>query len=272
MPYPPSFRSVSQGGLGTHDSGTPPSDDGGGTDAHPPADAHVGDGGCIENPLPRSTCSAGEEACIAGNECCIGYVLVCMGGVWTEQGVGCACKLDAGGPDVVMLPDGGGGEIPTNHRPNDDQCATSPAPGTCNEMTGGGAMCSADTDCTAGTNGRCVESTGGALFCSCTYDTCSTDSDCMTGDLCVCHGSAYTGGEGNTCLPGNCRVDSDCGANGYCSPSEGSGDCGGISGYYCHTSSDTCVNDSDCTQQGADVCEWSATDSRWECTMQLLCG
>jgi len=129
-----------------------------------------------------------------------------------------------------------------------------------------------DSQCTTGTNGRCIESTGGALFCSCTYDTCSVDTDCMSGQLCVCHGSAFTNGAGNTCMTGNCRVDSDCGTNGYCSPSHGTVGCGGISGYYCHTKSDTCVNDADCTGQGLDVCAWSTTDDRWECQRELLCA
>jgi hypothetical protein len=72
-------------------------------------------------------------------------------------------------------------------------------------------------------------------------------------------------------MPGNCRVDSDCGANGYCSPTAGGG-CGGVSGYYCHTAEDTCVNDSDCQMNGPDVCEYSTGDGRWECVEEELCG
>lgn len=60
------------------------------------------------------------------------------------------------------------------------------------------------------------------------------------------------------CMPGNCRVDSDCeSGGGYCSPSQNaglfvcsdgcSGTCGGgLTGYYCHTAADECVNDCDC--------------------------
>jgi hypothetical protein len=166
-----------------------------------------------------------------------------------------------------------GHEVPLNHRPNDSQCAQTPAPGTCMLQNVGG-QCSQDSQCTSGTNGRCIENNGGALFCQCTYDTCTQDTDCPTGDLCVCHGSPYTFGAGNTCMMGNCRVDSDCGASGYCSPTVGTSGCGSVGGYYCHTAADQCVNDSDCSgsMSGPELCEWSATNNRWQCTMELLCG
>ena len=168
------------------------------------------------------------------------------------------------------LPDAG--EVPLDHRPNDSQCQTPAPAGDCQLPQGIGA-CTTDSQCTAGTNGRCNESNGGALFCSCAYDACQHDTDCPTNELCVCHGSAFATGDGNTCMPGNCRVDSDCGANGYCSPDHGAGGgCGSVTGYYCHTTSDQCVNDSDCSGQGQDVCAWSDTAKRWECQQQLLCG
>jgi hypothetical protein len=131
-------------------------------------------------------------------------------------------------------------------------------------------MCGKDADCTAGANGRCDESMGGPAGCYCTYDMCEHDTDCSPGDLCACHGSPFVGG-GNSCLPGSCRVDSDCGNGGYCSPSHGGPlGCGGLTGYYCHTASDQCVNDTDCGN-GFQVCGWSPADSRWECLMQELC-
>jgi hypothetical protein len=46
-----------------------------------------------------------------------------------------------------------------------------------------------------------------------------------------------------------------------------------VTGYYCHTAQDECVNDSDCNGQSAfNVCAWSATSSRWECQMQAVCA
>jgi Cys-rich repeat protein len=100
---------------------------------------------------------------------------------------------------------------------------------------------------------------------------CSDDAACPSGETCACHGSAYSSG-GNTCVPGNCRVDSDCGAGGYCSPTEDVMSCGGVGGYYCHTAQDRCVNDSDCADGGfPDVCAYSTSAGYWECAQQSLC-
>ncbi len=181
--------------------------------------------------------------------------------------------VDSGGADArdSSTPDASG-KVPVYHRPDDSQCSQPAPAGNCPIM-GGNAMCTMDTQCTMGTNGRCIESGGGALFCLCTYDTCTHDTDCPMNELCACHGSPFFSA-GNTCTAGNCRVDSDCGAQGYCSPSHGGMNCGGLTGYYCHTASDTCVNDSDCAPgmgMGPQVCGWSSTDNRWECLAQELC-
>jgi hypothetical protein len=162
--------------------------------------------------------------------------------------------------------------VPLYHRPDDSQCSQPAAPGQC-QIMGGFPQCTMDSQCTAGNSGRCVENMGGALTCMCTYDTCVHDTDCPAGNLCVCHGSAYTGGDGNACMAGNCRVDSDCGAGGYCSPTHGTSGCGGVTGYYCHTPQDTCTNDTDCNgAQGPNVCAWSSASGLWMCQQQLLCG
>jgi hypothetical protein len=127
-----------------------------------------------------------------------------------------------------------------------------------------------DSQCTSGTNGRCVQGGAPVVSCNCTYDTCIHDTDCAKGDLCACHGSAYQGGAGNTCVQGNCRVDTDCGVGGYCSPAYDTMSCGGLLGYYCHTSSDMCINDSDCSSKGPDeVCTYLS--GHWACSMQKLC-
>src|SRR5690606_25374237 len=102
--------------------------------------------------------------------------------------------------------------------------------------------CVQDSDCTDGFAGRCVNGRG-MLFCS--YDECTTDSECEGTTVCDCGlaGSELT----NSCVAGNCRVDDDCGEGGYCSPSQGS--CGSYSGvvaYWCHTPEDECLDDSDC--------------------------
>jgi hypothetical protein len=160
--------------------------------------------------------------------------------------------------------------VPQNHRPDDSQCTQPAPPGDCNGGMGGpgGSSCSKDTDCTMGPNPRC-ETDGPLPGCMCTFDACVTDTDCMMGEVCACHGSAYSTG-GNQCIPSNCRVDSDCGPSGYCSPTTGQNNCGAVTGYYCHTSSDACLNDGDCG--AGQVCQWSAASNHWQCAMALLCA
>jgi hypothetical protein len=184
---------------------------------------------------------------------------------------------DSGAPDG----DSGGpvfGRVPLNHRPNDAQCSTTAAAGTCGgeePFPDGG--CTMDNDCTSGKEGRCIGPGGGpASDCACTYDTCAGDTDCPSGQTCGCHGSPYIGGSGNTCVSGNCRVDADCGKSGYCSPSPIEG-CGpALGGYFCHTGLDECVDDSDCspgpTTPGGGFCSYVGTDARWECVTIDYCG
>ncbi len=183
--------------------------------------------------------------------------------------------VDAGAPadagtaaDAGTPPIDAGGRVPMYHRPDDSQCSAPAPAGNCSFGGGGSGMCSSDSDCTGGVDGRCNMNLGGAVFCRCTYDTCVHDTDCPTGQTCACHGAAFHT-DGNTCIAGNCRVDSDCGAGGYCSPTTGG--CGGLAGYYCHTASDDCIDDSDCGSTATHVCQYSTTDGRWECMMRLLC-
>jgi hypothetical protein len=158
----------------------------------------------------------------------------------------------------------------SQHRVNAAQCEELPAAGDCSCTTASGCptdACTSDTACVdAGPNGRCISMP--AVGCGCTFDACINDSDCPIDQTCACHGSAYAyGGIGNLCVPGNCRVDADCGAAGFCSPSAES-QCGSGAdyfclGYYCHTPKDTCTNDSDCGS-GA-VCAYSYGSGFWQC-------
>jgi len=125
--------------------------------------------------------------------------------------------------------------------------------------------CTKHSDCTAGTNGKCVNGIGMAYrMYSCTYDQCATDSDCDAGKICYCTASTSA-----RCLSvGNCQTDADCGNHPYsfCSPSMG-WDCGGyrpIDGFHCHTASDNCMDNADCT--GTDYCNFDAYEARWKCT------
>jgi hypothetical protein len=170
-----------------------------------------------------------------------------------------------GGSDAARVD--GGGRVPMHHRVDDSACVAAAPPGNCS--FGGGPSCSTDSDCTAGTNGRCNMNTGGAAFCRCTYDACVHDTDCATGvETCACHGAAFHP-DSNECIASGCRVDSDCGASGFCSPTIGG--CGGLVGYYCHTAGDLCLDDADCTGGAIQACEYVSAASRWECVNRLFC-
>jgi hypothetical protein len=157
------------------------------------------------------------------------------------------------------------GRVPLHHRPDDSQCRAPVPPGNC--ASSGHAndpldTCTSDPACTAGINGRCVfaQVGGPAHGCGCAYDTCTFDTDCPTGELCVCHQSPFTLVSGNFCNKGGCRVDADCGPGGYCSPSEV---CGFVQGHYCHGPTDTCIDDGDCPARS--FCNYDAAMSAWGC-------
>lgn len=122
-----------------------------------------------------------------------------------------------------------------------------------------GPACKSKADCKDGKGGRCA---GG----HCTYDNCYEDKDCPSNSpVCICQ---QEGSRGYFCKAGNCAVDSDCGADGYCSPSW-STECGafmGTVGFYCHTKDDECTNDDECKkgkEQG--YCAFDHAKKLWRC-------
>ncbi len=200
---------------------------------------------------------------------------------------------DARVVESVDAPDDGDGytlpsvsKIPSRHRasasvctqarPPGRSCATSPcvSPYPFGVFVDAGSNCGADQDCTTGSNGRCncgaIGATAGESN-NCSYDQCASDSDC-SGGVCVCREDSIRNTAGacqatqTICLPGNCHIDSDCGDAGYCSPSTFPG-CGPVwwYGYFCHTASDDCVDDSDCNEAGA-YCAFSAASGHWSCS------
>ncbi len=136
-----------------------------------------------------------------------------------------------------------------------------------------GSPCPGHADCTAGINGRC-DNTGRGRW-GCTYDECTTDSDCGAG-VCSCEGAFQS--DANRCLTTNgCRVDADCGGGtGFCSPTLGF--CGRFDkavGYFCHTPQDECIDDEDCggsanTRPG--YCAYDKTAARWKCSSNWCAG
>jgi hypothetical protein len=132
---------------------------------------------------------------------------------------------------------------------------------------GGTPACATNADCA---------SDAGSFFTTClhgrcSFDQCLTDADCDAG-VCSC-ANDYYGGNGayhsNVCVPASCRLDSDCGAGGFCSPSPGY--CGSVSGYHCHGNADSCVDETmDCAGCG-NACTYSPEVAAFVCNM-VGCG
>jgi hypothetical protein len=188
------------------------------------------------------------------------WVLAACGGVATGTGPSSGSP-DGGGSDASS----GDSAVPAQHRPNPVPCAQAPLPPEPTIPDAGLAPsehfdCRHHADCTAQPRGRCVYAPpdpptdpGGTR---CLYDVCQNDTDCPQASLCQC------GALANTCLAGGCRVDSDCGAGGYCSPTVDL--CGvAVAGYYCHRPTDACIVDSDCA--GLPERCVADTSGTWKC-------
>jgi hypothetical protein len=157
----------------------------------------------------------------------------------------------------------GGSRAPKLHRPSPIACSHDRAAGDAVAEIQS-ASCYQDTACTTGANGRCLVSKYAERTNSCSYDTCYADVDC--GPLQVC--SCRTPGENapNVCLnTGNCVVDADCGAGAYCSHSQQFANTFFDDAYYCHTATDTCLDDSDCANTGPHVCAYDPSSHHWAC-------
>ena len=136
-------------------------------------------------------------------------------------------------------------------------------------------------DCTQGTNGRCLPPQGNIAGDFCSYDECATDAECTGGAVCLCGASLGTVGTdgtptrtGNRCVKSGCRLDADCGAGGFCSPTYDTfcGPRNGVQGYDCHTPNDECTNDDQCTEGGAGYCAFQPTLGRWKCSYGFCAG
>lgn len=175
---------------------------------------------------------------------------------------------DAGADVAVIKP-------PAVHRALPDPCPTDRPPST---PPGTSGSCKTDAECTQGTNGRCLSVVAGPPACS--YDLCAKDADCgQSTGVCQCRAAAEGGA--NLCRQGNCRTDGDCGVTGkgFCSPSAvnldltcRSGIQVGSFGYFCHTPSDECSGDADCTTgpTGQQACIFDLGKSHWVC-VNLMC-
>jgi hypothetical protein len=155
------------------------------------------------------------------------------------------------------------------HRPVAAACDSAPGEGYTHPGSSG--TCSKDSDCTKGRNGRCMAGRprmgGRSEPNHCEYDDCFSDTECGAGETCNC-GLREPIPERHRCLPSNCRIDGDCGPNGFCSPSKKALGAGTIEGWFCHTEDDECTNDGDCLPEKANsfpYCGYSKKKERWIC-------
>ena len=225
-------------------------------------------------PVPTVNCPAcGGPICdVASGSCACGFENIGTGGA-----AGTGGNASTGGATATGGTTTTGGmsgtdtrAVPIDHRPVAAPC---PAQRGAGPTLSAGGECGQDSDCTGGINGRCLWDIGGNY---CSYDTCFSDADCSSGQLCDCRESASSS-PANECIAGACLTDTDCGPDGYCSPSvtrsecvclacEGSASCPYVDhcghGYFCHTPQDTCLNDSDCN---GFKCAYDKQNKRWSC-------
>ncbi|HEY5242574.1 MAG TPA: hypothetical protein VIJ22_13940 [Polyangiaceae bacterium] len=159
--------------------------------------------------------------------------------------------------------------VPKEHRANAVSCPTARGAGNGTTLDAGpSAACSEDSDCTMGDNGRCLLIDWGFTP-ACSYDDCYGDSDCPGNVACACRASA-SDGAANVCASGSgCRLDSDCGPCGYCSPSGNPFFPPAV--YFCHTADDACTDDSDCPQMPDGCqkgCNYDPQAGHWSCVSE----
>lgn len=129
------------------------------------------------------------------------------------------------------------------HRPRVEQCESSlPRPSARIIAPPGDGQCLSDADCTDMPHGYCTE--GGQLpggFCA--YG-CVKDSECPSGNICVC------GDPVGHCVSSTCTSNADCGAGLRCQSYDPSHGCG-MESFACQTPDDTCESDADCQDTGS---------------------
>lgn len=195
----------------------------------------------------------------------MGVVVVVACGGRTSNGVGSsdggASSAESGGVDSqgVCTP-------PPMHRPAAAACPS--------HADAGAAACTSSTDCDVDAGFRPADP-----YCfqgRCGVDLCVSDADCTNGQICACAGPV--GGEpygvpGNYCVTGDCKVDSDCGPCGFCSPSSDACDTfGGTTGFGCHRPGDPCAADGDCGPQTPGsftnpYCAYDPEMGHWSCAV-----
>lgn len=166
--------------------------------------------------------------------------LVPMAGCGTTVTGGNTLPCDGATPVEVLGQDSGYEmcEGQWMHRPDVVQCASAlPRDLTCDKEAYGGE-CTQDSDCTAKPHGSCGSSGFEGPYCGCQYG-CVQDSDCATGQVCVC------GDPVGRCVKASCASDADCADGALCATYITEPGCGGIA-FACQSPDDECGGDGDC--------------------------
>jgi hypothetical protein len=107
-----------------------------------------------------------------------------------------------------------------------------------------------DADCAGMLYGHCWSTSIGLAGVAQCIPGCVEDSDCAAGEICFCEQPV------GRCIPADCTVDADCGANAFCSTYVGpetSACTYYIAGAACQKTGDTCTGDScNCAMVGGD--------------------
>jgi hypothetical protein len=161
----------------------------------------------------------------------------------------------------------GGTVVPDEHRAQAATCSRNPEVGSTGDASA--VSCASDAECML--DGESIVPQH-CIAQQCGVDECFVDSDCGSDRLCVC--SADDGGglrlPVNRCVAAQCHVDADCGAGAYCSPSRGY--CGSVDGFYCHTSEDTCVDESTDCSCGGNACVYAPPVGHFVCGTNICSG
>jgi hypothetical protein len=94
-------------------------------------------------------------------------------------------------------------------------------------------------------------------------------SHCGGSDLAV-NGAGDGGVADGGAADGSGDDDSGCGPSEYCSPSRGY--CGGVEGFYCHSSQDTCVDAAKDCSCGGNSCVYAPTVGHFVCGSNVCMG
>jgi hypothetical protein len=111
--------------------------------------------------------------------------------------------------------------------------------------TEGHRSCTTDAECGDAPHGFCMHGMGQiGEYCSCIYP-CLDDSECATGQACICPDLAKNGPSVSMCAPAECKSNADC-PSGECGASIHFNGCGHELSLQCREAGDSCRSNDQC--------------------------